>query len=85
MTKLSSIPKCGKPIEILDTSSLESIHSTSLHILVIAHDIDPALRIVYATSELMRNTEKHCVVCPTSGQKWGLFSRGPEGPYRKSR
>jgi trimethylamine--corrinoid protein Co-methyltransferase len=186
MTSLVRIPKCGRPLEILDESSLESIHSTSLHILeevgvkiddarilelftkescqvdqekrlvridrslvdkclravprsfslysrrydemriggeaiyfvsaidnshmldgethqrrngtlndiadiaklmdelefchiccpaVIAHEIDPALRIVYATSELMRNTEKHCVVCPTSGQEARYFAK----------
>ena len=186
MTKLAKLPKCRKPLAILDTSSLESIHSTSMRILeevgvkidderilalfekesceidhtkrvvrvaesliekslrklpqtfnlysrrsdemkigggdlyfvsaidnshildrethqrrigrlndvadiaklmdelayhhmcapaVIAHDIPPALRVVYAAFEVMRNTEKHCIVCPTSGAEARYFVR----------
>jgi len=40
---------------------------------VIAHDVPPALRIVYAAFEVMRNTEKHCVACPTSGTEARYF------------
>jgi trimethylamine--corrinoid protein Co-methyltransferase len=40
---------------------------------VIAHDVDPTLRTLYAAAELLRNTGKHCVVCSTNGLEARYF------------
>jgi trimethylamine--corrinoid protein Co-methyltransferase len=40
---------------------------------VIAHDVPPEMRLLESAAEVLRNTEKHCIICPTSGVEAELF------------
>ncbi len=42
---------------------------------VIAHDVPPAMRLVQCAAEVLRNTQKHCIICPTSGVEAEFFIR----------
>jgi len=42
---------------------------------VIAHDIPPAIRLLQSAAEMLKNTQKHCMICPTSGLEAEYFIR----------
>jgi trimethylamine--corrinoid protein Co-methyltransferase len=69
--------RAGRLSDIIDGAKL--MDELAFHHIccpvVVAHDIAPRLRIVMATSEVMRNTKKHCVVCPTTGSEARYFMR----------
>jgi len=42
---------------------------------VIPHDAAPGLRVLHGAAEVLRNTEKHCIACPTTGLEARYFVR----------